>query len=404
MPASEVAALICHTEQKGWRQALFRFEKQYPFFVKRILNTGLGDWHLLLSVSAAKSVLDVGCGFGTMALGFSKHYAEAFGIEALPERLLYAEIRARQEKMSNLRFVKGSGLNMPFRNSAFGLVTLNGVLEWAGLYEPTLKADILQKAMLREAKRVSTPNGVVAVAIENRFAMESLTGMADTHTGIKFITVFPRKVSNIISLIINGRNYRSFLYSARGYSKLFHEVGFERVVIYDLISSYNDYDFVVERNDAPSYRFLYCHQLVRPFYPPAAKARNLANSLNPGLLSQFSYAYLVVGGHSFTSLFGEKHPIWNHVRSLGLSTGSARFACRAAKPGAMLIICHNSKKVLTILRLCTGRESSVYYEEKLPEWLESKYRIHPVSRQFIAVSGISARAFRVDLSTCNPKY
>jgi len=42
-----------------------------------------------------------------------------------------------------------------------------------------------------DARRVLKQNCVLAIAIKNRFAMEALTGMADTHTGIRLVTSLP---------------------------------------------------------------------------------------------------------------------------------------------------------------------------------------------------------------------
>ncbi|MDP9203237.1 MAG: class I SAM-dependent methyltransferase [Gemmatimonadota bacterium] len=247
----------------------------------------LGNWHVLLGLSRDSAALDLGCGFGSLALGLRKYYRSVVGIDTLPSRLEYASLRAQQDGRTGNLFARASGLELPFRAGSFDLVTLNGVLEWAGL---NAKGDPrkLQVKMLSEARRTLAPAGVVAVAIENRFAMETLAGMHDTHTGLPFVPALPRTVADQIVRAVRKEPFRTYLYDRPGYVKLALKAGFERARVFDLVSSYNDYDYVIDTHDAASYRFLWSRDAVRTFYRRAGSARRaiatLARQRSPRLL------------------------------------------------------------------------------------------------------------------------
>ncbi|HET7549965.1 MAG TPA: methyltransferase domain-containing protein [Gemmatimonadaceae bacterium] len=350
VPAAQVEKLISESRRVGWRAALGDAAVGAPFFGERLGNLRLANWHLLLARSPSGAALDMGCGFGTLPLGLADHFRTTVGAEMLPERLRYASLRARQEPWPNAHFVRSHAAHLPLADASFDLVTMNGVLEWAALYSDGDPRS-LQLAMLAEARRVSRGDGMVAVAIENRYALESLLALSDTHTGLTFVTAMPRGAADLMSRLRRHEPYRVFLYSQREYKQLFHEAGFTDVTLLDLVSSYNDYDFVVRPDDALTYRFLWKRRMVRSFYRPAAWARKRIARWKPALLGKLSYAYLVVGGQCATTLLDEQHPFWSVAAAWGADPGRARFASPGNRPGAATIFTHNGKRILSLLEL-----------------------------------------------------
>ena len=350
LPTAQVEKLITESRRLGWRAALSDTALSAPFFGMRLSNLGLANWHPLLARSPRGAALDVGCGFGTLLLGLADHFATAVGAEMLPERLRYAALRARQEPWPNAHFVQSHGSRLPFTDGSFDLATMNGVLEWAALYSEG-EPRSLQLAMLREIRRVTADDGMVAVAIENRYALESLLALSDTHTGLTFVTAMPRPIANLVSLLRRHEPYRVFLYSRREYAELFREAGFTDVAVLDLVSSYNDYDFVVRPDDAATYRFLWERGMVRSFYGPAARVRKLLANWSPGLLGELSYAYVVIGGRSAANLLDERHPFWNEAASWGAEPGPARFASPGERAGTAAIITHDGERIRSLVEL-----------------------------------------------------
>lgn len=389
LPGTEVAHLIEESRRVGWRAALRRVAPLAPFFAKRMLGLVLGNWHLLLAKSRQGKVLDVGCGFGSMVLGFGQQYDTAVGIETLRDRVAYGSIRGRQEAAEHVRFVRGSGLMLPFMDGSFQLVTLNGVLEWAGLYDASRDPERAQRDMLLEARRVAGPTGTVAVAIENRYALESLLGLRDTHTGLTWVTLMPRWIANAWSRIRKGEPYRTYLYGEGGYRRLFASAGFQAVRVFDLISSYNDYDFIVETTDSASYRFITVHDLHRPFYEPI-RFRRMLGRFGPNLLGKVSYAYLVVGGTDDTTVLDERHRVWQLARDLGIDPGAARFACQTGTVGVVHLLSHDGRKILGLIELGSQEER---VRTDMPSWLLQLMGSSPRLVGSDQVAGLTVRAY-----------
>ncbi|HEX5436725.1 MAG TPA: class I SAM-dependent methyltransferase [Gemmatimonadaceae bacterium] len=350
IPREDVELLIETSRRVGWRAALEQLSVTTPFFRTRLRNVGLGNWHLLLLQPGAGRALDVGCGFGSLLLGLAEHFSSAVGVEMLPDRLRYAQLRATQEPWPRAHFARSSGLRLPFADETFDLVTMNGVLEWAALYDGG-EPGAVQRCMLEEARRVGTSGGVVAVAIENRYALESLLGLPDTHTGLHFVTAMPRVLANLTSRLRTGERYSAYLYGRHGYHSLFSDAGFGTSAVLDLISSYNDYDFVVRTDDALSYRFLWKHNLVRSFFDLAGRARKTVARWQPGWLGRVGYAYLVVGGSTVTTALDGSHPFWEAVSQWGIDAGPARFACSGKDAGSVTLLTHDGIRILAAIQI-----------------------------------------------------
>ena len=350
LDAQQLADLLAATREKGWRQALNEIEEHAPFFVKRMRNLALGNWHLLLLRDRADRALDVGCGFGSLPLGLAEYYRNTVGAEFLPNRIAYASTRAAEDARNSCLFVRASGLSLPFATGTFGLATLNGVLEWAGIYAAG-NPRALQLQMLGEARRVLAPDGHLAVAIENRFAMESLLGMPDTHTGVIWPTVLPRWMASALTQWRTGARFRTYLYHPSSYRRLFRAAGFPSARVFDLISSYNDYDFVVDVNDVASYRFLFRRDRVRAFFRLAGRARRALNRVWPAALPRVGYANLVIGGANTSTILDAAHPLWKALAVTGAGPGHHRFGCQGEGAGQLTIVCHDGDRITAMVEL-----------------------------------------------------
>jgi ubiquinone/menaquinone biosynthesis C-methylase UbiE len=109
------------------------------------------------------SILDVGCGSGSMArLLAAKHPdARVVGVDLRPDYVAYARERAREERLDNLSFEQGDIFKLPFGDGAFDLVWSKYVLQW--LKEPA--------PAVAELRRVTSPGGSVVCSNFDGFAV-----------------------------------------------------------------------------------------------------------------------------------------------------------------------------------------------------------------------------------------
>jgi len=392
---AEISQLIADTEEQAdWRESLAPIEDTHPFFVKRMQRLELGNWHTLLLRDRAGAALDVGCGFGSLALGLGDYYQLAVGVDALGERVHYGALRAKQDHKDANAFVQGTGLSLPFHDGSFDLVTMNGVLEWAGFHAQGDPGE-LQRAMVTETRRALKPDGVLAIAIENRFAMETLTGMHDTHTGVRLLPALPRALAGLIMQRQKHAQFRTYLYSRGGYRKLMQSAGFAKSVVLDLVSSYNDYDFVVTPGDTATYRLLWDRGLVHTFYRRAGSARKVVARVAPRLLGETGYAYLVLAGGSVQTVLDQTHPFWADARERGVEAGSYRFACNTSRTGCMVVALHDGSRITGFVSL-HGTDSAVDELDVaacLPPRLSGVLASNTAPMATWTTGGVIARAF-----------
>jgi len=98
-------------------------------------------------------LLDVGCGPGTITIGFADLVGEVVGVDVRPEPLAQARVRAEESHRTNVRFETGSVYELPFADNTFEAAFAHVVM--MHLADPV--------AALREMYRVLRPGGVVGV-------------------------------------------------------------------------------------------------------------------------------------------------------------------------------------------------------------------------------------------------
>lgn len=205
--------------------------------------------------------------------------------------------------------------------------------------------------VLNRVRGVLTATGHVAVAIENRYAMETLAGMADTHTGLRLLPALPNMLARALYRVKKGGRLRSWLRSRNEYEHLFRRVGFPSVRTLETVSSYNDYDFVLDTQDSASYALLWRHECVRGFYPRAHTWRWFLGRVLPGALNRVAYAYAVVGGPADRLLLDASHEIWAQARELGADPGTSRFGCQYNCAGCVVLVAHDGERVTAIIEV-----------------------------------------------------
>ena len=126
------------------------------------------------------TVLEIGAGMGALTGVLCERCQHVVALEHSPKRADI--IRQRHNKYKNLEVVSGDIFNCEFAQK-FDYVLLIGVLEYMGINS---KLDDPYTAVLKRIHSLLHENGIMLLAIENRFGLKYWCGAAEDHTGIPF--------------------------------------------------------------------------------------------------------------------------------------------------------------------------------------------------------------------------
>ena len=195
-----------------WEQGIRRGETMVSFYESEVES--LKD----------KSVLDLGCGTGGISIAFSHNADYLVSSDLRKERVGLVRNRFDTNDVSNADVALLNGLEIPFRDSSFDLVIMNGVLEWLGINADGEDPKSIQEKGLRECARVLKKEGKLYLAIENRWYPKYL--LRDPHAHLPAVDFLPRSVANLISRALKGVSYRNYLYSWSALDRLLQKTGF----------------------------------------------------------------------------------------------------------------------------------------------------------------------------------
>lgn len=129
--------------------------ESYAAFVRR--RTGReapGDVVGLSGVTADDRVLDVACGTGALTLDLAAIARQVTGVDLTPAMLDQARALQAERGLTNVEWVQGDALPLPFADGAFDLVVTRA--SFHHMADPA--------AMLAEMRRVSAPGGRIVVS------------------------------------------------------------------------------------------------------------------------------------------------------------------------------------------------------------------------------------------------
>ena len=194
-----------------------------------IMGRGRAGWQFLLPVNRRSVVLDLGCGWGTLAWSLAQFCGHVVACDSTLERMQLLGVRKKQDRLRNLQLVcAGDCQFLPFPEDSFNLVVVNGVLEWVPSGLPGNPRTV-QKAFLKEIRRVLKPEGCLFLGIENRYAWKTWAMNPDGHTGLRFVPWLPRSFADLYSRVRGKGSYRNYLYGPNQYRMLLAESGFQNI-------------------------------------------------------------------------------------------------------------------------------------------------------------------------------
>jgi SAM-dependent methyltransferase len=255
-----------------------------------ILNLERANWHYLADLAPDSRVLDLGAGTGTNAHALATRFSGVVAVEPVLERIRFMQHRFRQERLDNVQLIRSSLWVLPFAPDSFDLVAMNGVLEWVPSGREGDPRE-LQLSALKKAHSLLRADGYIYVGIENRLTIGYLAGYRDPHCGLPFVTILPRPLAQWYARRKGQPGYRNYLYSSRGYRKLFKQAGFRDLDIYLAIPSYNHPRFLIPLNGG-----LFSHYSRIFNRAPAGSLRRAARNLllRLGLLKHLEYSFVML--------------------------------------------------------------------------------------------------------------
>ena len=156
---------------------------------ERVAKKVVEDFKKRAGELEGRTLLDAGFGNGTFIAAFAEAGSIVSGIEINP--ILFDLATKNLQKLNITANLKSyDGYTFPFQDNSFDYVYSTSVLEH--VTDPVM--------FLKEINRVLKPGGKVYLSFPNRFAPR------ETHTGIWFLSYFPRSVAEVFLKWMLNRN------------------------------------------------------------------------------------------------------------------------------------------------------------------------------------------------------
>jgi SAM-dependent methyltransferase len=185
--------------------------------------------HLSRCKVKSEAIADIGMGYGGPALAFSES-SLTVGLDVSKESLQLALKRAKNQKRNKLHLILASGTQLPIKEAYADLAVLMGTFEFFPRVNPLENPETTHLNSLKDANRILKKQGSLLLGIENRYWLLYWFGMRDFHSGLPFVTVFPRRWADFAcKMLRRKRYYLERLYSIRELMVLLERAGFNVV-------------------------------------------------------------------------------------------------------------------------------------------------------------------------------
>ncbi len=244
--------IIKDAKEIGWEKSLTMLKKNKADWIR-----GTDRFPVAFFAAPKKRVLDLGCGWGGLSFWIANEFESVYGLDIELDGLQFIDIRASQEDIQNIDSVQGSVFSLPFPKNFFDVIILNGVLEWIGTFSDDAPPLVMQERALKEISRVLQPQGSLYIGIENRFGIQYFLGYKEEHTGLRFISLLPRRLAQIYHRMINGKDYRAITHSRSGLKEILIRSGFNHFEYFTVFPSYRNCRYAASLNGHQAFAFVF---------------------------------------------------------------------------------------------------------------------------------------------------
>jgi len=288
--AAEMCQILECARDQGWRDAVEQFFVGSRTFVKDIiLDTRRSIFSKLLDLNGIEDVLDIGCGYGGVAIQLSENVRSVVALDITLERVALLETIRQQENIDNILAVcNGDILSLPFEDNQFDVISLIGVLEYFPLGIMERSPWQAHVASLRHILRKLKPGGKLVIGTKNRYGWHFLMGQKD-HNHIPFGPVLPLGLANWLCKMLTKKPYRIVSYSFEGYRTLLVESGFSNLSVLWPIGGYQKPNYI---NDFGHIRDL--QEAITASFDNRIKRSVLSLMARAHLLKFFAPNFLIV--------------------------------------------------------------------------------------------------------------
>lgn len=192
------------------------------------------DTHLL--DGARGTVVDIGCGAGSVSRGLAGRFDKVIGIDQNPDNIALATQLTSESGLGNVHYEAGAATALPLESGVADLAVLNGVLEWVGLNDQGENPQARQRQVLGEVLRILKPRGRLYLAIENRWHPRTL--LRDPHTHLPLVNALPRRLASVISRAKTGKPFQAYIYGYAKLQRLLADAGFGGSHVYVAFPGY----------------------------------------------------------------------------------------------------------------------------------------------------------------------
>lgn len=296
------------SREKGWDGALLEaFGDGEERFWYTSIERGNGLW--LSRINSESTILDLGCGTGVLSLFASKIAKLVYAVDPNIDRVRLLKLRVESEGISNIVFAVTDEEGLPFENETFDLIILNGVLEWIPEARGDKDPSKVAKETMANLSRLLRPDGEIYIGIENRYGLRYLLGRRDEHTGLRMVTVLPRRVSDIYHRWKKGVPYRRYTYSLKELKRMARGAGLECKELYMPLRDYREVKLLVDLRYGRRITFVlkkvlgdYSGDIKDRIYKAIARAATILGLTHINLQRYFTNCYSIIfGKKSFSS-------------------------------------------------------------------------------------------------------